>query len=210
MISDRPQGMINASTVFGPPTRSAGCLLPVRRVAGLFATALLWLTSGVIAVTAVADEPVATAVPPLNALSTHRHDPIVVRSKPVIERLPVKVLQPVDLQVSARGQIFVADAQAACVFRLDSHGQVSLAVRDLPGISRIQLDRDGGLYVLTVVGAESHLYQATPEGLTVHLHTLRFPAISFTRNSIGERNLTTDFAKTHKPSRQVNAGQAQS
>ena len=107
MISDRPQGVINASTVFGPPTRSAGCLLPVRRVAGLFATALLWLTSGVIAVTvvaevtavtAVADEPVATAVPPLNALSTHRHDPIVVRSKPVIERLPVKVLQPVDLQ----------------------------------------------------------------------------------------------------------------
>jgi len=196
MISDRPQGMINASTVFGPPTRSGSWYsLPVRRVAGLFATALLWLTSGVIAVTAVAavtavtavaDEPVATAVPPLNALSTHRHDPIVVRSKPVIERLPVKVLQPVDLQVSARGQIFVADAQAACVFRLDSHGQVSLAVRDLPGISRIQLDRDGGLYVLTVVGAESHLYQATPEGLTVHLHTLRFPAISFTRNSIGE------------------------
>jgi hypothetical protein len=186
MISDRPQGVINSSTVFGQPTGSAGCLLPVRRVAGLFATALLWLTSGVIAVTAVADEPVATAVPPLNALSTHRHDPIVVRSKPVIERLPVKVLQPVDLQVSARGQIFVADAQAACVFRLDSHGQVSLAVRDLPGISRIQLDRDGGLYVLTVVGAESHLYQATPEGLTVHLHTLRFPAIAFTRNSIGE------------------------
>ena len=49
----------------------------------------------------------------LTALTTHRHDPIVVRSKPVIERLPVKVIQPVDLKVSADGRILVADAQAS-------------------------------------------------------------------------------------------------
>jgi len=122
----------------------------------------------------------------LTALTTHRHDPIVVRSKPVIERLPVKVIQPVDLKVSADGRIFVADAQASCVFRLDPDGQVSLAVRDLAGIRRIQVDADGSLYVLTVSGAESKLYQATPAGLTVHLHTLHFPAISFTRNAVGE------------------------
>ena len=122
----------------------------------------------------------------LTALTTHRHDPIVVRSKPVIERLPVKVIQPVDLKVSADGRIFVADAQASCVFRLDPDGQVSLAVRDIAGIRRIQVDADGSLYVLTVSGAESKLYQATPAGLTVHLHTLHFPAISFTRNAVGE------------------------
>ena len=122
----------------------------------------------------------------LNALVTHRHEPIVVRSKPVIERLPVKVIQPVDLQVSSDGRIFVADAQAGCVFRLDPDGQVSLAARDLAGIRRIRLDADGSLYVLTVSGAESHLYQATPAGLTVQLHTLHFPAISFTRNAVGE------------------------
>ncbi|MFM7164923.1 MAG: hypothetical protein ACKO3T_06710, partial [Planctomycetaceae bacterium] len=84
----------------------------------------------------------------LNALVTHRHEPIVVRSKPVIERLPVKVIQPVDLQVSSDGRIFVADAQAGCVFRLDPDGQVSLAARDLAGIRRIRLDADGSLYVL--------------------------------------------------------------
>jgi|GEM_PF-360161 len=122
----------------------------------------------------------------LNALVTHRHEPIVVRSKPVIERLPVKVIQPVDLKVSSDGRIFVADTQAGCVFRLDPDGQVSLAARDLAGIRRIQLDADGSLYVLTVNGAESRLYQATPAGLTVQLHTLQFPAISFTRNALGE------------------------
>ncbi|MFM8726033.1 MAG: hypothetical protein ACKON9_13025 [Planctomycetaceae bacterium] len=34
----------------------------------------------------------------LNALVTHRHEPIVVRSKPVIDRLPDRVSQPVALQ----------------------------------------------------------------------------------------------------------------
>lgn len=125
-------------------------------------------------------------VAPLNALATHRHDPVIVRSKPVIERLPVKVIQPVDLQVTTAGRIFVADVQARCVFRLDSDGQVSLAVRDLDHIRRIQVDRDGSLYVLTSTGGESRLYQTTPDGQTVHLHTLHFPATCFTRNSVGE------------------------
>ena len=177
--------------VISPTTRGwlGGSARRCAGVWGVFCT-FCWLTSPATAQTVpVAGATAASSaadVAPLNALATHRHDPIIVRSKPVIERLPVKVIQPVDLQVTFDGRIFAADVQARCVFRLDSDGHVSLAIRDLADIRRIQVDRDGSLYVLTSTGGESRLYQSTPDGQSVHLHTLHFPAISFTRNAVGE------------------------
>ena len=50
----------------------------------------------------------------LNELAVHPHAPLVVRSRPVIERLPVQVIEPVDLQVGHSGHIYVADAGAQC------------------------------------------------------------------------------------------------
>lgn len=168
------------------PTRFGWLRSRARRFMGCWCFCCLTaaLSAPVVAQTVPGDS--SARVAPLNALATHRHDPIIVRSKPVIERLPVKVIQPVDLQVTSDGRILVADVQARCVFRLDSDGQVSLAVRDLADIRRIQADRDGSLYVLTGTGGESSLYQSTPDGQTVHLHTLHFPVICFTRNSVGE------------------------
>ncbi len=122
---------------------------------------------------------------PLGAIANHDHDPIHVRSKPVIERLPVKVIEPVDLKISSRGRIFVADRKAECVFRLDEYGATSLPVRDVANIQRIHVDADESLYVLTSTGGESSLHQVTASGQHVVLATLAFPATAFVRDTVG-------------------------
>lgn len=134
----------------------------------------------VVAPTAVADE-----VPGLGAILNHDHAPVRVHSKPVIERLPVKVLEPVDLVVSGKSRIFVADRKAECVFRLDEHGSVSLAIEHLTGIHRIQVDVDGSLYVQASSGGESSLHQITESGQHVVLQEFSFPASAFVRDELG-------------------------
>ena len=153
-----------------------------------FASCVRLLTSlticGSVLIVAPSDA-AADDVPPLGAIANHDHDPIHVRSKPVIERLPVKVIEPVDLKISSRGRIFVADRKAECVFRLDEYGGTSLPVRDLANIQRIQVDTDESLFVLTSTGGESSLHQVTASGQHVVLATLSFPATAFVRDTVG-------------------------
>jgi hypothetical protein len=139
--------------------------------------ALLLLPAGI----ASADD-----VAPLGALSNHDHAPVHVRSKPVIERLPVKVIEPVDLKLSGKGRIFIADRKAQCVFRLDEYGATSLPIQDLADIQRIQVDADESVYVLTSTGGESSLHQVTAAGQHVVLETFAFPASTFVRDPAGQ------------------------
>lgn len=124
--------------------------------------------------------------PGLDAIISHDHEPIVVRSRPVIERLPVKVIEPVDLKIATDGVLYVADRRAECVFRLDVDGAVSFAVQQLPGIQRIQLDRDDNLFVLTSSGGASAIHQITSSGRRVVLDRFEFPASAFVRDPSGE------------------------
>ncbi len=124
--------------------------------------------------------------PSLGAMKYHDHAPIVVQSRPVIERLPVKVIDPVDLRIGKTGHIFVADKTAKCVFRLDSDGEVSLPVADLSNIQRIQVDADDNLYVLTSNSREAQIQVVNPIGQSTVLHELTFAATSFVRDSIGQ------------------------
>ncbi len=124
--------------------------------------------------------------PSLGAIRNHDHAPIIVQSRPVIERLPVKVIEPVDLRIGKNGHIFVADRSAKCVFRLDSDGEVSLPVADLSDIQRIQLDADDNLYVLTSSGRESQILMVNPIGQSTVLHELTFAATSFVRDTVGQ------------------------
>ncbi|MFM7059545.1 MAG: hypothetical protein ACKO2P_21745 [Planctomycetota bacterium] len=138
---------------------------------------------------ALADEPPSRPfLPPaggdLNAMAVHPHNPVVIRSRPVIERLPVQVIEPVDLRVAKSGHIYVADSKAQCIFRLDRFSSVSLHAQQLPGICRICLDADESVYALTATSGESTIHQITPEGRHLALHTLPFPAHSFARVGI--------------------------
>jgi hypothetical protein len=128
-----------------------------------------------------AQEPIA-----LGAVTNHDHAPIVVKSRPVIERLPVKVIQPVDLRVGKSGRVFVVDRIAKCVFRLDLDGTVSLPLADVSGLQRIQIDSDENLYALTSNSGESQIQMVNPMGQSTVLHELTFSATSFARDSIGQ------------------------
>jgi hypothetical protein len=127
----------------------------------------------------------AEEIPPLGAIAKHDHKPVRVHSRPVIERLPLKVIEPVDLRISSDGCVFVADKKAECVFRLDQHGSASVMIERLPGIVRIQLDEDDSVYILTSTSGESVLHQVTPNGQHIILHTFSFPASSFVRDDVG-------------------------
>ena len=128
----------------------------------------------------------AEDLPSLGAIRDHDHAPIIVQSRPVIERLPVKVIEPVDLRIGKTGDIFVADKSAKCVFRLDSDGEVSLPVSDLSDIRRIHLDADDNLYVLTSNARESQIQMVNPIGQSTVLHQLTFQATTFLRDTIGQ------------------------
>ncbi|MFN9720293.1 MAG: hypothetical protein ACK58L_16465 [Planctomycetota bacterium] len=151
----------------------------MRRIAGLITI----LSSLLLATPCVASDD--DEKPSLNQLEGHSHDAIVVRSKPVIERLALKVIEPVDLKLSSAGQVFVADRKAECVFRLDSDGSVSLPVERLPNIQRIQVDRDGSLFVLASSDGECELYQITSNGQRVLLGAFPFPSDCFARDDVG-------------------------
>ncbi len=136
--------------------------------------------------TSVAGDP-----PSLGAIRNHDHAPILVQSRPVIERLPVKVISPVDLQISKTGHIFVADDAANCVFRLEADGEVSLPVQSLSNIRRIQLDADGNLYTLTSDSRESQIRMVNPVGQSVLLYDLKFDANAFVRDAAGQFAVTS-------------------
>lgn len=127
----------------------------------------------------------ADDVPRLGAIANHDHAPVLVQSKPVIERLPVKVIDPVDLVLSDTSQIYVADREAQCVFRLDEHGSASVLIEHIPGIQRIQIDADGALYVLAASGGESSIHQITESGQHAVLQKFAFPASCFVRDELG-------------------------
>ncbi len=166
------------------PFRSSTPLL-----AGSFTACLVCciVTSPVASADDPPSPPIAvSAADDLNELSVHPHAPVMVRSRPVIERLPVQVIEPVDLQVARTGHIYVADAGAQCIFRLDQFSSVSLHAEQLSGIRRICLDADESVYALTATPGESTIHQITPEGRHVSLHTLPFPAHTFARAGLTE------------------------
>lgn len=124
--------------------------------------------------------------PSLGALAQHDHQPIHVRSKPVIERLPVRVISPIDLALTDDGCVLIADDKANCVFRLDASGSVSLMAENLLDMQRIRIDADNSVYVLTSSAGESSLHQITPGGQHIILQTFNFPATTFVRDTAGQ------------------------
>jgi hypothetical protein len=147
---------------------------------GLRGVVLLAFTS--VSCVVVADEPYSAG---LGAVGQHDHAPIVVRSRPVIERLPVQVIAPSDICDGNNGVLFIADRTARVVFRLTSDGSVSLAMRDEQGICRICCDSDNNLFVLSATAGSSRITQVTPTGKMIRICTLPFAAIAFARNEAG-------------------------
>jgi hypothetical protein len=150
----------------------------LRILAGLAIVA--GMASGDLSARGYADELV------LSGVAEHQHQPVIVPSRPVIERLPVKVIEPVDLNLAADGTVFVADRTAECVFRIDRTGTVSIVAEKLPGLQRMRLQADGSLFLLTSTGSQSELHQVTASGRQIYLQALSFSADAFVVTSLGQ------------------------
>lgn len=140
-------------------------------------TAMLCLTA-----VASADEPADDRSPP-NA--SHPHTPIVVHSKPVIERIPLAVIDPVDVRYSAEGYLYIADRRGGIVFRIRPTGRTEIIAEELEGILRIAIAADESLYVLTGTAGSGRILQYLPNGESAEVSTVNFSPAGFGIDSTG-------------------------
>lgn len=123
----------------------------------------------------------------------HQHSPIRVRSRPVIERLPVKVVQPVDVCVSEFGHTFIADQTGNMLFCMNSAGDTSILARDVLGLSRVVDSASLGVRLLAVTASSGRVTAVTDAGHQSTLFELPFLPAGLGTDSTG-RLWTTNSA----------------
>lgn len=128
------------------------------------------------ATTLLADD--ATTVP-------HLHEPILVRSRPVVDRLPLKVIEPVDVAINSLGQTLVADAAGRMLFRVDRAGTVDTIATDLKGLSRVVDSAQFGIHLLVSDGHKGHVLQFTDTKYAMRLAYLPFAPTGLSTNPDG-------------------------
>ncbi|MCR9197195.1 MAG: hypothetical protein NXI04_00990 [Planctomycetaceae bacterium] len=102
----------------------------------------------------------------------HVHKPIVVHSRPVIERLPLKVIHPIDVTVADTGDLFVADLTGV-IFRIDDQRHADVMAKGLSRVSRVAAHRLG-IFCLTSAGRAGSVIQFTENGFQSQPVSLNF------------------------------------
>lgn len=166
-----------------------GSVIVTRSVCQIVLMALIACCS--ITTSASAQEQARDAVQ--HADADHQHAPIFVRSRPVIERLPVQVVRPVDVSISEFGDTLIADATANVLFRISSAGDTSILVRDLPGLNRAVDSPSLGVRLLTAVGSSGRVIAVTDSGHQSTIVELPFLPAGLGTDSAG-RLWTTNAA----------------
>lgn len=106
----------------------------------------------------------------------HQHAPIIVRSRPVIARIPLKVIDPVDIVTTRYEETLVADAVGRVIFRIDSVGQSSVLAKDLSNLTRIAAHRTG-IFALQATRGSGHIVQMTESGFQSEPLALNFSPV---------------------------------
>ncbi|MEZ6128274.1 MAG: hypothetical protein R3C59_06310 [Planctomycetaceae bacterium] len=115
----------------------------------------------------------------------HRHNAIIVRSRPVIERLPVQVIHPVDVIVNELGETLIADDVGQVLFRIDADGETGIPGEKLPGISRVVDSGTLGIHVLTVEQRSGRILRLTDNGFQSEVIEFAFLPTGLGVNSAG-------------------------
>lgn len=111
---------------------------------------------------------------PLAAQQTHLHKPLIVRSRPVIERVPVQVIRPADVLVNSLKETLVADSAAGMLFRIGPLGTVHTLGRDLKNIERVADSPQLGVYALIREENSGRITNFTDSGLQMDVAYLNF------------------------------------
>ena len=104
----------------------------------------------------------------------HKHRPITLHSRPVIERLALRVVDPIDVTLTNFGDTLVADRVGKVLFRIDSAGDASLIGRDLVGLSRVIDSPQMGAHVLLVSRGSGRIVRMTETGVQHEVAQLPF------------------------------------
>lgn len=116
--------------------------------------------------------------------SAHQHAPIVVRSRPVIERIPLKVIQPVDIITTRYEETLVADALGQVIFRIDSVGNSSVVAKQLDNLTRVAAHRTG-IFALQATRGSGQIVQLTESGFQSEPVMLKFSPVGLVLDDEG-------------------------
>lgn len=125
-------------------------------------------------------------------VADHKHTAMTVRSRPVIERVPLKVIDPVDVIVTQFGDTLIADRIGKVVFRVDAMQETSAIARELTDISRIADSRMMGTHVLQAGHGSGRVIRVTETGFQTEFLHLPFTPAGLAVDEVG--NLWTSNA----------------
>lgn len=114
------------------------------------------------------------------------HRPILVKSRPVIERLPLKVIDPIDVAITSFGATIVAERQAGIVFLLTEDGQASPLGDNFKGLERIADSDLTGIHALCTRTSSSTIYRLTDSGFSSEFAELNFAATGLAAGGAGQ------------------------
>ena len=100
---------------------------------------------------------------------------VYLREQPHISRVPLKVVDPVDVTIAKGGDTYVADRVGEVIFRVDAWGDVSLIGEDLAGLSRVSRSAFGTFALLASRGS-GEIVQLSNNGFRSGTHLPFRPA----------------------------------
>lgn len=118
-------------------------------------------------------------------VTDHSHKPITMRSRPVIERVPIKVIDPVDVTITHFGDTLIADRVGNVVFRVDTLQETSIVARDLINISRIADSRTLGTHILLAGKGSGQIIRVTETGFQSEFLHLPFTPCGLVIDEVG-------------------------
>lgn len=113
------------------------------------------------------------------------HQPMVVRSRPVIERLRLQVVHPEDLAITKFGATVVAERHAGIVFLLSEDGEASILKEGVKGLRRVADSSLTGLHLLACRESSSTIFKITETGFSTEFAELNFPATGLAVDGAG-------------------------
>jgi len=122
----------------------------------------------------------------------HKHAPITLHSRPVIERLPLRVVDPVDVTVTNFGDTLVADRVGRVLFRIDSSGEASLIGRELNGLTRVVDSPQMGAHALLASRGSGRIVRMTETGVQHEVTHLPFVPAGLGANPLDGSLYTSD------------------
>ncbi len=122
----------------------------------------------------------------------HKHVPITLHSRPVIERLPLRVVDPVDVTVTNFGDTLVADRVGRVLFRIDAAGEASLIGRELDGLTRVVDSPQMGAHALLASRGSGRIVRMTETGVQHEVIHLPFVPAGLGANPLDGSLYTSD------------------